>query len=305
MAVMTENFNWFSDNGIYMPMINDTGRNIFYKAAIESAVAGKVVCDIGTGSGLLSIIAARAGADRVYAVEMDPGRAAFAQDIFNKLGLTNVEVINNNFLNTDIRADIFVSETIGSQVFNENIIAIAQHALRYGGEFIPARFDLRLVVYKNHPIFPMVQFRSDAFEFQPDIAIDPTYEDHINTTFQAQHRPEDTIYRANCIHDLFRELPKFTDLKLTKLYETEALTVDLNTVDINNIRLHVPHSAVPSNTDLCAVLFWTARSGEHAMELTDTIWGYPSRIILPHLRQPGADIETWYDHSIQDWRYSF
>ena len=79
---MTDNFDWFKDNGIYMPMINDTGRNIFYKAAIEAAVPGKVVCDIGTGSGLLSIIAAKAGATKVYAVEMDPGRAAFAEEIF-------------------------------------------------------------------------------------------------------------------------------------------------------------------------------------------------------------------------------
>ena len=120
---MTDNFDWFKDNGIYMPMINDTGRNIFYKAAIEAAVPGKVVCDIGTGSGLLSIIAAKAGATKVYAVEMDPGRAAFAEDMFARLGLTNIEVVKGDFLNTDIRADIFVSETIGSQVFNENIIA--------------------------------------------------------------------------------------------------------------------------------------------------------------------------------------
>lgn len=302
---MTDNFDWFKDNGIYMPMINDTGRNIFYKSAIEAAAPGKVVCDIGTGSGLLSIIAAKAGATKVYAVEMDPGRAAFAEEMFAKLGLTNIEVVKDNFLNTDIRADIFVSETIGSQVFNENIIAIAQHALRYGGEFIPAQFDLRLELYENHTIFPMVQFKSDAFEFQPDIDIDPTYEAIINSTFQEKHPLLDTLYRANCMHDLFRELPKFTDLKLNKLYETQPVIIDLNTASEDNIRIRIPDSVIPTDKDVCAVLFWTARSGKHAMELTDTIWGYPDRIILKHLRKPGADIETWYDHSIQDWRYSF
>lgn len=302
---MTDNFDWFKDNGIYMPMINDTGRNIFYKAAIEAAVPGKVVCDIGTGSGLLSIIAAKAGASKVYAVEMDPGRAAFAEEMFAKLGLTNIEVVKGDFLNTDIRADIYVSETIGSQVFNENIIAIARHALRYGGEFIPAQFDLRLALYENHPIFPMVQFKSDAFEFQPDIDIDPTYEAIVNSTFQEKHPLLDTLYRANCIHDLFRELPKFTDLKLNKLYETEPVIVDLNNAREDNIRIRIPASAIPADKDVCAVLFWTARSGNYAMELTDTIWGYPDRIILRHLRKPGADIETWYDHSIQDWRFSF
>jgi predicted RNA methylase len=53
-------FDWFKQNGIYMPMINDTGRNIYYKQAIEEAVPGKIVCDIGTGTGLLSILAAKA-----------------------------------------------------------------------------------------------------------------------------------------------------------------------------------------------------------------------------------------------------
>ena len=39
----TEDFDWFKNNGIYMPMINDTGRNIAYKAAIER-VAPVVSC---------------------------------------------------------------------------------------------------------------------------------------------------------------------------------------------------------------------------------------------------------------------
>ena len=303
---MTDNFNWFKDNGIYMPMINDTGRNIFYKAAIERAAPGKVVCDIGTGSGMLSIIAAKAGATKVYAVEQDPGRAEFAKDIFNKLGLTNIEVINDDFFNTDIHADVFVSETIGSQVFNENIIAIAEHALRHGGEFIPAVFDLRLEVFEHHPIFPMVQFRSDAFEFQPDVSIDSAYEEIVNTQFQNKHPLDQTMYRANCIHDLFRELPKFNDLKLNKLYETEPLRVDLNApVNMDSIKLTVPIDKIPKDTNICVVLFWTARYRDLEMRLVDTIWGYPDKIIVSDYMTPDTDIDMWYDHSIQDWRLKF
>jgi len=126
-----EDFDWFSNNGIFMPMINDTGRNIAYKKAIEKIAPGSIMCDIGTGTGLLSILAAKAGAKKVYSIEMDKGRAEFAIKIIQKLGLDDtIQVINKNFYNCDRNdipddVDYFVSETIGSQIFDEEIIQIA------------------------------------------------------------------------------------------------------------------------------------------------------------------------------------
>jgi hypothetical protein len=305
-------FNWFKNNGIFMPMINDTNRNIFYKSAIQDAAPGKVVCDIGTGTGLLSILAAKAGASKVYAVEMDPGRAAFATDVIKKVGLDNVvTVINDNFLNTDITADVYVSETIGSQIFNENIINISNHILDKGGVFIPSTFEITARVYENHPIFSVVQSRSDAFEFQPDIDIDSNFESLIDTSFRAQHDLSNTLYRANCINDFFTQLPKMTDIKLNTLYETAPLIVDLNRpINVDDIRLTIPQTAmIPIGrsrpTDVCIVLFWTAKYKDITMPSYRTWWGHVSKIILPRTVNPGQDIVTWYDHSIGDWRFSF
>lgn len=303
-----DDFDWFRHNGIYMPMINDTGRNVYYKKAIEAAVPGKVVCDIGTGTGLLSILAAKAGAAKVYSVEMDPGRADFARKIIDKIGLSDkIEVINKNFLDTDIRADIFISETIGTPVFNEDIIAISKHATRHGGQFIPGSFDLHIEVYDDHPIFPLAMTESAAFEFQPDINIDPTFEKIINESFQAQHPVDSTLYRAGSIHNLFTMLPKFTDIKLTKIYETDPLRIDLNgSVDVNNIQITIPANTLKTTNTFVVVLFWTANMYQDIkMNVKETWWGNPAKVILPHIRNRANDLVMRYDHKIANWRLRY
>jgi predicted RNA methylase len=299
--------DWMKDDGIFMPMINDTGRNRFYKRAINSSVAGKIVCDIGTGTGLLSVLAVKSGAAHVYAVEQDPGRAAFAQSMFKRLGITDrVTLIEDNFLNTRIPADIYVSETINAQIFGENIIELANHAQQFGGNFIPGKFEITAQVYKNHPIFCLCQSHSDAFEFQPDISIDPVFEKEINLQFQQAHPLENTLYRANMINGLFTQLPRFTDLKLTKLSETEPLIVDLNTViDINTLKLTIPKTQENSQSDVYVVLHWKAVYQDVVMDVDSTWFGRVSKTILRRCRNPNLDISIWYDAKIQDWRLSF
>jgi protein arginine N-methyltransferase 7 len=57
-------------NDWHYPMLNDHNRTAFYKAMLTESVTGEsVVLDLGAGTGLLSVLAAQAGAKRVYAVE--------------------------------------------------------------------------------------------------------------------------------------------------------------------------------------------------------------------------------------------
>jgi predicted RNA methylase len=66
-------------------MLNDARRNAAYAAAIQGALAGlpnapgSAVLDIGTGTGLLGMLAARSGAGHVWACDCSPVMAALAR----------------------------------------------------------------------------------------------------------------------------------------------------------------------------------------------------------------------------------
>ena len=54
-------------------MLEDLPRNKFYAQSFEQnkdQIKDKVVMDVGCGTGIISMIAARAGAKHVYAIEM-------------------------------------------------------------------------------------------------------------------------------------------------------------------------------------------------------------------------------------------
>lgn len=60
----------FDSSAIHVAMLSDRNRTESFIAAINRVVKkGDVVIDIGTGTGVLAIAAARAGASKVYAIE--------------------------------------------------------------------------------------------------------------------------------------------------------------------------------------------------------------------------------------------
>lgn len=296
--------DFMKDDGVFLPMLNDSGRNVFYKSAINLSAPGKVVCDIGAGTGFLSVLAAHAGAKHVIAVERDPQRYQYAKSIIEQLQLTDrIELVLGNFLDLDIKADVYVSETINTQIFGEDIIKLSNHAQRYGGEFIPGKFKIHAEVYQMHPIFVVDQSGSEAFEYQPDIDVDPGFASIINKDFQQQHSLNDTRYRANQLNTLFKMLPDFTDLKLTKWYQTQPITIDLN--QLNNesdITVNIPLRDVETHkTGMYVVLFWQAEYGPVTMNCRDVWFGNISK----HITEATCDIVFCYDPQIRNWRLTY
>jgi predicted RNA methylase len=86
----------FSNLMVIGECLLDTRRTKAFKRAIEETVKpGDVVLDVGTGSGILGMFAAKAGAKKVYAVDIAPDIAKFAKQNVVNNGLKNkMEVIN-------------------------------------------------------------------------------------------------------------------------------------------------------------------------------------------------------------------
>ena len=106
----------YAEIEVHRTMICDRVRTEAFRRAIDSVVRhGDVVLDVGAGSGILSMFAARAGAARVYAVERTTV-AVVAQELAVANGVAEiVRVIQGDVMDIELpeRVDVIVSEWLG------------------------------------------------------------------------------------------------------------------------------------------------------------------------------------------------
>jgi precorrin-6B methylase 2 len=114
-------------------MLHDDRRTRDYLAALAEAVRpGDVVLDIGTGSGVLAVAAARAGARRVYAVE-GSDIAEVAERVFAANGVDDVVTLVPGWsrrVELPEPADLLVAEVIGNEPLEEEILETTLDARR-------------------------------------------------------------------------------------------------------------------------------------------------------------------------------
>jgi len=134
----------------HFPMIADRARNAAYASALERAAPGRRVLDIGSGSGLLAMMAARAGAASVATCEMQPAIAEIAQTIVAANGLSDRIAVRSKKsdqleVGPDLEApaDLLVTETFSSGLLSEHVLPTVEDAhlrlLAPGAEVIPRR----------------------------------------------------------------------------------------------------------------------------------------------------------------------
>jgi ubiquinone/menaquinone biosynthesis C-methylase UbiE len=148
----------------HLRMIWDELRCHSYAAAISRAIKpGDIVIDFGCGLGIWSMIAAKAGASRVYAIEAVDDMTHMAQALIaeNNLG-DRITTIHANAASVDLpeKADCLISELMNGAGFNEYdgepLMKVRDRFLKPGGRMIPQR--IRHVIRLCHL---QTEFKSD------------------------------------------------------------------------------------------------------------------------------------------------
>jgi type II protein arginine methyltransferase len=119
----------------HFAMMDDKRRNSAYDAALRRAVAGKRVLDIGTGAGLLAMMAARAGASAVTTCETVGVIADRAREIIARNGFAErIKVVGKPSTELTVgqdlpqRAQVLVTETFASGLIGEGVLPTLEHA---------------------------------------------------------------------------------------------------------------------------------------------------------------------------------
>ena len=141
----------------HFSIVRDDLRNAAFDQALRRAIRpGMRVLDIGSGTGLLAMMAVRAGATEVISCEMNPSIAQAAQKIITANGYEDhIRIIGKHSAALDLEADlggpvdVLVSEIINLDLIGEHVLPVMEEAHRFlksGGRIIPTRGSVRVAL---------------------------------------------------------------------------------------------------------------------------------------------------------------
>ena len=171
--------------GWHFSIVRDEIRNAAYNEALTRAIRpGMRVLDIGAGTGLLAMMAARAGAAEVVSCEMNPTIAAAAERIVAANGFSDrIRVIAKHSSDLDVekdlsgRADLLVSEIVSNNMLSQSVLPVHEQAVRHllkpGAQIIPARGIVRAALAKSDKWPERRMGLVDGFDLSPFNALSP------------------------------------------------------------------------------------------------------------------------------------
>ncbi|XP_060920495.1 protein arginine N-methyltransferase 6 [Labrus mixtus] len=160
-------FDSYTDVTIHEEMIADHVRTNTYRMAIlrnSELIRGKVVLDVGAGTGVLSMFCVQAGAKKVFAVEA----CSIAEQAANIVQQNNmedrIEVIRGTVETVDLpeQVEVIVSEWMGYALLHESMLNSVLFArdkwLKPGGLILPNKAELYISPISDPVVEDRLQF---------------------------------------------------------------------------------------------------------------------------------------------------
>ncbi len=167
-------FDMYATMRSHKVMLEDMARMEAYHSAIfknkSETIADKVILDVGTGTGVLAVWAAKAGAKHVYAVEAGSA-VELARRLVQSSNLSDtVTIIHSKIEEAEIPepVDAIVSEWMGSLLLKESMFDSVAYArdkwLKPGGLMLPSRASILLGLYAPENDSDRTQFVRSGLE---------------------------------------------------------------------------------------------------------------------------------------------
>src|SRR5258708_282023 len=182
-------------------MIADAGRFSAYANAIVAAVRpGDTVAEIGCGPGVFSLLACRAGARRVFAIESDDS-IQFARQLAAANGLTDrIVFFQSDSRKTELpeRVNVIVSDIRGVLSLHDHAIPSLEDArqrlLAPGGIMIPQHDTLKVAVIEADEFYS--RLASPWQKSLPEVDLSSALLTILNQTYSSTFKNEQLLTHA-------------------------------------------------------------------------------------------------------------
>lgn len=207
-------FDVYSGTCVHEEMLKDESRTLTYMRALQHSglLKGKVVLDVGCGTGILTMFALRAGAARVYAVdasEMAAKAARVIQDNRGQLGTGEVIFFQKRMEDVELpeRVDIIVSEWMGYFLLYEtmlpSVILARDRWLKPDGLMFPSSVKLYMVPIRwDEFLEDHVDYWEDVYGFNMESLKELAWVSHTRDPTVEDLDPSSHAGSSHCILEI-------------------------------------------------------------------------------------------------------
>uniref|UniRef100_A0A3Q2QBC8 Protein arginine methyltransferase 8 n=1 Tax=Fundulus heteroclitus TaxID=8078 RepID=A0A3Q2QBC8_FUNHE len=151
-------FDSYAHFGIHEEMLKDEVRTLTYRNSMyhnKHIFKDKIVLDVGSGTGILSMFAAKAGAKHVYGIECS-SISEYSEKIIKSNHLDIITIFRGKVEEVELpveKVDIIISEWMGYCLFYESMLNTVIFArdkwLKAGGLMFPDRASLYVLAIED------------------------------------------------------------------------------------------------------------------------------------------------------------